>query len=283
MAFVPAVSDYSLPILVNWSLTSRCNLNCKFCFRLQDEDPSVAEKHLILGTLISQGVNRITFTGGEPLLDKSLCGLLKRCKEHNVFTSVHTNALHEEELLRIVPYVNRISLSLDGPNNRTNYEMREVRRYFDVVISRITLLKSNNVDFAIKTIVTKKNANEIRALLPIIEKLQPSFWSIFQFRAIRIGLENRTQFQISNREFAKVVSELGTSAVKVNTLSNCDAARYPIFLIGGKGNVYTNSRLGDTFVGSLFTERVKSLWDRILEHNRLCDKHISKYRVIKGN
>ena len=62
------------PLSVCWQITTKCNLNCKYCL----SDSGVEGKYgletkdaiKIINQLGKMGINRLDFTGGEPLLRK---------------------------------------------------------------------------------------------------------------------------------------------------------------------------------------------------------------------
>lgn len=271
------------PPLINWSITNRCNLHCKFCYKFFDDDPTYEEKRYILNKIIDSNVTRITFTGGEPLLDDNLIDILKICNENSIFTSIHTNGTIERNFYTIIKFANRISLPLDGPDERINFLMRNSGIFYSKVIKKLEFLYNNNYEFSIKTVVTKINKDYIFSMIPIINKYKPSFWSLFQFRPIREGDLNKSKFSISEVEFYKVINKLqGNVNVKLNVLSAKNASSYPIFLISGKGKVYTNNLSGDILIGSLYKNSIQELWKKILRINPIKDIYLSKYKIIKN-
>ena len=70
----------SAPLSVCWQITTKCNLNCKFCISdsgckgIYGFDTLTAKK--VIKHLGEIGVNRLDFTGGEPLLRKDLGELI---------------------------------------------------------------------------------------------------------------------------------------------------------------------------------------------------------------
>lgn len=67
------------------SLTDRCNLRCKYCMpeagvdKLSHDDIlSLEEVYEIIESFVSLGVNKIRFTGGEPLVRKGLVELISK-------------------------------------------------------------------------------------------------------------------------------------------------------------------------------------------------------------
>jgi len=75
---------------VHWFVTSKCNENCKFCFRPRFAEEkgsaqSLAEK------LADSPIKQVVFTGGEPLLLRKLEDCLKILVGAGIDTSIHAN------------------------------------------------------------------------------------------------------------------------------------------------------------------------------------------------
>ena len=62
-------------------VTNSCNLRCKHCFvdaglKIENE-LSIEEKYKAIDNLHKLGIKKVTFSGGEPLLDKNLFKYMK--------------------------------------------------------------------------------------------------------------------------------------------------------------------------------------------------------------
>jgi len=73
------------------SLTRKCNLKCLYCHEegeLRSAQPyeiSVAEIAKIARICHNEGVTKVKFSGGEPLLRKDLSEVIKRCLLSKMF------------------------------------------------------------------------------------------------------------------------------------------------------------------------------------------------------
>src|SRR3989344_3480432 len=76
-----------------WLLTSKCNYRCSFCFKVTtDRELSFNEAAKILGNLAAIGVNKISFSGGEPLLwSGNTIRLIRLAKSYKILTMLITN------------------------------------------------------------------------------------------------------------------------------------------------------------------------------------------------
>eukprot|EP01103_Thecamoeba_quadrilineata_P012052 TRINITY_DN3010_c0_g1_i1.p1 TRINITY_DN3010_c0_g1~~TRINITY_DN3010_c0_g1_i1.p1 ORF type:complete len:366 (+),score=39.72 TRINITY_DN3010_c0_g1_i1:47-1144(+) len=107
------------------SLTERCNLRCQYCMPEQGVDLSPNSQLLtteellrLISLFISEGVTKIRFTGGEPLLRKDLDSLISRTSEHRPLLKtigITTNGLVLEKKLQglLASGLDAINISLD--------------------------------------------------------------------------------------------------------------------------------------------------------------------------
>ena len=278
-----------IPKLINWSITSQCNLKCEFCFRLHDCEATFEDKKIIFDKILESGVEQITFTGGEPLLEKNIGYFAELCNVHSIKSSIHTNATLSNRFYEVCDLFDRISFSLDGDSEEINENMRGCDSYMKCVLEKIKFLKERNRDFIIKTTVTKQNFNTVLNMTTLINEIQPTFWTIFEFRPLRNGKQYIDKYLLSDGFFDTLTAEMKNKVgkkVKLNIRSNKDSSQHPIFLVSGKGIVYTNDKeQGDFVVGSLMENSVKEIWQKIIEHNGISERYKTRdlllYKKLK--
>ena len=136
------------PIGICWNLTSSCNRNCKYCYRITScNDLPLNKNIIILEKLINAGIKKITFAGGEPLLYEGLLELISLANSRGVLTSISTNGtyLDESVLFRLAKILDWITLTLNTTSN-----INELRMSGDDSIgNKIEILEN------IKTILSK--------------------------------------------------------------------------------------------------------------------------------
>lgn len=111
------------------SLTKECNLRCGYCYGglicPEDESPRLSDIEIIeiIRAFALLGINKIRFTGGEPLLRKGIVDLIKgtSCIEGVKIIALTTNGvLLSSKLDGLVEAgLNRLNVSLDSPNRDT--------------------------------------------------------------------------------------------------------------------------------------------------------------------
>ncbi|MFR8104013.1 MAG: radical SAM protein [Clostridia bacterium] len=163
------------PLSVCWQITTSCNLNCKYClsssgsngcYGLSTKDAiSVIEK---LGKL---GVNRLDFTGGEPLLRKDLKELITFSKANNINTIVTTNTtLLNDKNIEALKAADLIQISIDGPKEIHN-EQRQADVY-DKTIDNIKKLKGEGCKIRLNSFIFNSNKQYVPYLINLSKELE---------------------------------------------------------------------------------------------------------------
>ncbi|MDR2582128.1 MAG: radical SAM protein [Fibromonadaceae bacterium] len=273
-----------LPVLINWSLTERCNLNCGFCFRFHDKELPSDKMKIVLEKIVKSGVRRVTLTGGEPTLVNGLESIAEKLRYAGIFVSLHTNGMNVDYVKKNYFHFDRISLSLDGLNSFVNKIMRGHDDYFEKIMDLIMFLKENKRDFAIKTTVTKKNIDSILDMVDFINDIKPTFWSLFEFLPLENGKLNKDDYLLNDGEFNGLISKIKCD-VTLNTMSLIEASGYPMFSVAANGEVYTkDGENGKISVGSLLDNEtnVEIIWAKIIKKNKIEEKYINRWNIIQN-
>ena len=193
---------------VCWNITTKCNQNCKYCHRfLGINDLTYEENKEILNNLIKDGVNNITWTGGEALLYPNLKELLKISKENGIKNKLITNGMvlaQNENMREILDYLDSLTLSLDTINDDTNEELGRGKNHFEEVKTILDYVKGKSLKVNINTVVSKKNINEMEQLGEFLNNYNISKWKFFKFMPLRETAEkNKDEFAITDAEFEK--------------------------------------------------------------------------------
>lgn len=111
----------SSPFLVNYSLTLRCNLNCKYCgvSRLKNNysqvELSSCEISAFLNDVKLKKLDAIVITGGEPFLKEDLTDILLEFKKKTSARIFHitTNGFLRDRIIESVRFLQSKGLSID--------------------------------------------------------------------------------------------------------------------------------------------------------------------------
>lgn len=160
------------------AVTDRCNLRCNYCMPAEGIDFSIKEKLLTLeelsklcAILVSQGIEKIRITGGEPFVRKDLMVFLRNLSamEGLKDISITTNAT------LIGPYIaelkelgiSNINVSMDAIN-RDTFEKITRRNQYDIVHENIMRLINEGFNVRINFIALEgQNTEDIIPMLDL--------------------------------------------------------------------------------------------------------------------
>lgn len=193
---------------VNYHLWKSCNYQCKFCFGsfndVKQNNLKENEAANLLQKLVDFGFEKITFSGGEPVLCPFLPKLLEIAKNGGMTTMIVTNGsrLNFEWLQSNGKFLDWIALSIDSVNKKTNdlsgrYSRKQVfdeKQYLDL----IEIIRKLEYMLKINTVVSKFNVLE--DMNDFINKVNPDRWKIMQALPID-GQNNKQDFEISLKKF----------------------------------------------------------------------------------
>jgi len=213
---------------VMWHITSKCNMDCRFCFN--DKDVRNEELYLTLDfraitlKLKELGVQKVDISGGEPLLFDKLPDLVKACADNGLYVTITTNgsgAAHTSGwLLENWKMFSRIIVSIDGLEHEHTY-LRSNTVAFSNAIGFCKRLKDMGCSrFRLNTVVTKCiiSGAYYREFCAEIRRIEPNEWCLIQphpscqkstFKAVEITAEEFDNFS------ANCIKEMSGSGVKL--------------------------------------------------------------------
>lgn len=153
----------SHPILCNYYLTYRCNASCSFCTIWERPSGYVKDEDFFqnLKDLKKLKVKVIDFTGGEPLLHRSLIPFLHIAKKMGFITTLTTNGLlypkYAEQMKRLV---DMLHFSLDSFDENQHNTARGIGCY-NSVLQSIEIAKKLNEKPDILFTVSSQNIDQL--------------------------------------------------------------------------------------------------------------------------
>jgi MoaA/NifB/PqqE/SkfB family radical SAM enzyme len=169
--------DFTLsPRLAVYYVTMQCNLNCAYCEdfgsrrnHLVTPSPTLEDTKRIL-KVIRTGVDRLWITGGEPLMVPHLLELLDHARNDLKFREISliTNGTLLSQRLNLLPFIDRLIISLDSIDPRTLNTVSVPDAYAETVIENAraaaSLQKEHNFKLIINAVITPET-------LPGMDKL----------------------------------------------------------------------------------------------------------------
>ncbi|MEN6620663.1 MAG: heme b synthase [Smithella sp.] len=173
--------------MIAWEVTRSCNLNCVHCRAASRLGPypgelSSAKCLSLIDEIAAVASPVIILTGGEPLLRSDIFDLASYGTKKGLRMVMATNGtLVDQSTVRemITSGIQRVSISIDGPNAESHDAFRGESGAFDGAMRGIDAMKSMEMEFQINTTITAANLHEIKNIHKLALKLGAAAHHIF--------------------------------------------------------------------------------------------------------
>jgi MoaA/NifB/PqqE/SkfB family radical SAM enzyme len=167
---------------VNWLITSRCNLDCQYCFAPRNAQPEDSRKLVEIAKLLAQSpLKKVTISGGEPLLIENIEEITKILREGQKYVSLHTNGfyLSEDRIKNLGPHLGDIAIPVDSMDASINDPLRGdgSLHVFKRVLNQ---LNKHELNVGIHTVATPMNLSGLNAIYNYLSRKDFSFWKVYE-------------------------------------------------------------------------------------------------------
>ncbi len=164
------------PRSVDISITSKCNLRCKYCGHFAsasevDNDLPLKEWLSFFKELRDCAVISVVLEGGEPFYRKDIkeiiCGIVENKMRYSILSN---GTLLTEEMAKFISQTKRcnfIQISLDGASPDPHEQMRG-KGTFLKALRAIGLLKEYRIPVTVRVTVHKKNIHDLENIARLI-------------------------------------------------------------------------------------------------------------------
>lgn len=153
---------FKYPSIIAVCLTSRCNLNCKYCISSSNErniDFDYNKMIEIVDYMFEKGIRCLDLTGGEPTLYPKLHELIQYAKQKNINVSMVTNGLNmsKKEIKGLIEDgIYSIRMSIDSCYSSVHDELRGDGSFLKAINGLNNLLEFGYVP-KIQMVIHKRN------------------------------------------------------------------------------------------------------------------------------
>jgi heme b synthase len=199
--------------IIFWETTAVCNLHCRHCRVLPEEDARVgelttAEALHFLEDLSAVASPLIILSGGEPLCRPDIFEIASFATEKGFPVALATNGtLVDESVAEEIRKsgIRRVSISLDGPSSDIHDRFRGLSGSFDLAISGLKRIQAAGVSTQINTTVTRHNVDHLPQTLELALSLGVDALHIFCLVPVGCGMEIAESHQIPPERYEEVL------------------------------------------------------------------------------
>ena len=162
----------AVPLSVTIAPTNRCQGRCSYCdiWKLRQGHERSPEFWIgLLRHLHRLGMRRVGFTGGEALLYPGIASILAEARSLGLLVSLGTNGIAVSEHADVLPHLNYLVVSLDGP--RETSDRQRFPGAFDAAVTAVRTARRLGVPVWVTSVVTRETCGSLPGLLAIAEQL----------------------------------------------------------------------------------------------------------------
>jgi len=193
-----------------WESTSRCNLNCAHCRRLDRPDRELTSEQFaaVLDSAAALGKPIVVFSGGEPLLRDDWPELADHARGLGLPAALATNGtLIDDTVAEQIASAGfgRVSISLDAADAETHDAIRGRRGAFEMTMAGIAAMRDAHVPFQINATLTRRNADQLDELYDLAARLGAVALHLFLLVPVGCGLHVAATHQLSAQRCERIL------------------------------------------------------------------------------
>lgn len=203
-----------IPEVLDFRITSACNMNCSFCFGTKVNQQFDYEKLLSFFRFLKKmGLKYVVITGGEPTLSNDFPTVLLMLKKlgYNIALSTNGTFWGKEKIQKIVlDNCDWIALPVESTVEEEHNSMRKFSSgHQKLILSILPQIrqKAPNIKIKIGTVVSKDNISNVAEILSMLP-IEPDSWKLFQLSRTSYNFEYYKKYKIRNDELEKLIQQI---------------------------------------------------------------------------
>ena len=195
------------PILINWFLTGRWPLACKYCYaedlmRNESLEPDKEAIVRIAHEILARNPLAVVLTGGDPLFSPFLATALEVLSGRvGLILDTSGYTFNERHLRLFRQHQVSVRISLDSDRPHINQYQRPLHRQYEALaksgvstleaaISALSKCLEAGLSVTVQTVATRKNANDLPSLGDKLFRLGVSSWRVFKVAPSQANYQN---------------------------------------------------------------------------------------------
>ena len=282
------------PITINWTLTFRCNFNCRHCYSRPEKAQELPTEQVkeIMAKVARYKVPFINYGGGEPLLRGDLFDLTGYATGLGFNVSMNTNGFlmtEDKAALARESGFRTVGISIDSTKAEVHDDFRNTKGSHKKAVSAAKFLKEQGVRLTISSVICRINHMEFEDLVRQARDMGAEQISLHNYKCAGMGFANKDELDLTPAEWKEFylkaialrekVTDIRISMDDPITATIHKAPEQAIVKGSTCGKLSLNIRAnGDVtpcgfipvVIGNLLKDDLKDLWDNsnILEKMR---------------
>jgi MoaA/NifB/PqqE/SkfB family radical SAM enzyme len=192
----PVVPSPDQPLLINWLITGRCPLACRYCYaedlmRNDSLEPNAQRIEEIAEVILALNPVVVVLTGGDPLFSPHVATAVRRIAGRaGVIVDTSGYTIRRDHVRLFSEYRVSLRISIDSQVPRVHELQRPVSTRYPKLVARgetlsaaieaLCLCLDAGLSVTVQTVATKKTANDLVSLGDTLFRLGVHSWRIFK-------------------------------------------------------------------------------------------------------
>ena len=243
--------DFSCPEVVHAEITTRCNLECDYCYIPKEtHEMDSKEWKRIFRKLGDFGIFQLTFGGGEPFLRDDVCELARYADDCGINVTVTTNGLNIDSFsVDDLSIFRQINISFHKGALAQGFD-------FDKAISR---LRNAEIPRGINFVLSQEYLPYLQQVKEIAKR-QDAVLLLLSYKPIRGDTDNCIALDVIRDYAHKFVKENLTVGIDSLVCGDC-YQNERMCVISASGEVFPCSFIR-TSIGNIKITTIKDIWKK---------------------
>jgi radical SAM protein with 4Fe4S-binding SPASM domain len=227
------------PFMVSYSITRKCNLNCKHCYsestdQASPDELSTEESFRLMDELSRWGIGLLIIDGGEPLCHENLLDVVKYATSKGIRTTIGSNATLIDKAMAeklLEAGVMAVAISVDGADARTHDSFRGIDGAFEQTMKGIEACRDAGLPFQLNMVIRKDTLPQLDEMLRLAVDLGANAAEIFDLVAAGRAKEECKEQTLSSDERKQAMELLSDAQTDYPLIIRVPACpMYPLLL-----------------------------------------------------